>query len=508
VNLARIVERNAADHGARVAVEFGDERIRYADLAHRVDRAAAALAGPLGVGRGDRVAWLGHNHPEMLVLLFALARLGAVLVPLNFRLALPEHRYILGHAGAHVLIAERAFVSHLAPLTREVLAGSSALALVALADAPSGWLHWGELLALPAVEPGVGGSDADPVLLVYTSGTTGRPKGVVLSQANLLWNIFNAVHVHEMTSADRVLTNLPLFHVGGLNIQTLPALYAGARVCLHPRFDPAATLAAIASFRPTLTLVVPATLRAIVEHPDFATTPLTSLRMMMTGSMTTPDSLIAAVHRRGVPVGQVYGATETAPVAICLRREDAFAHVGSVGKPAPHTEVRLVKQDGTEAATGDEGEIWVRGPHVMREYWDDPQLTASAFVLGWYRTGDVGVADRDGFIRVSGRLKEMIISGGENIYPAELESILADCPEIAEAVVVGIADRRWGEVPVACVVRREGAKIDESAVLSLFDGRLARYKHPHRVVFVESLPHNAMGKVQRHAIRLEPQGGG
>ncbi len=499
MNLSRIARRNATDRGASVAIEFAGEAISYADLWARVEHATAALRYGLAIGRGDRIGWLGYNDPEMLVLLLAVARLGAMLVPLNFRLALPEHRHIVAHSGMRALLATRGFTAHLAALAGE----DTPPALVATGDVPSGWIAWSELLAAPHAPVRDEGRDADPVLLVYTSGTTGRPKGVVLTQSNLLWNAFNSAHVHEMTSADRVLTNLPLFHVGGLNIQTLPALYAGARVCLQARFDAGEALAAIARFRPTLTLVVPATLRAMVEHPQFAQTDLSSLRLVMTGSMSTPESLIEAVHARGVRVGQVYGATETAPIAVCLRAADAFSRVGFAGKPAPHTEVRLVRGDGAEALPGEEGEIRVRGPHVMQAYWNDPALTAEAFDEGWYRTGDVGVADDQGFIRISGRLREIIISGGENIYPAELEHVLADCPAILEAAVLGAPDPQWGEVPVACVVPRRGAVLDGAAVLALFEGRLARYKHPRRVVFLDSLPRNAMGKVQKGAIALD-----
>jgi fatty-acyl-CoA synthase len=310
-----------------------------------------------------------------------------------------------------------------------------------------------------------------------------------LTQSALLWNGYNSIHAHDLCQADHILTALPMFHVGGLNNQTLPALLAGATVTLHRRFDPALWLADVASRRPTTSLLVPATLQAVILHPAWAETDLSSLKMLNAGSMVIPDSLIRACHDRGVPVGQIYGCTETAPIATVLLKEDAVRKLGSAGKPAPHCEVKLV-----------EGEVWVRGPNVMREYWNDPAATAAALTPdGWFRTGDLARIDDEGYYWIIGRSKDVIISGGENIYPAELENVLADCPEIAEAAVIGIEDSKWGESACACVVAK--AEMDEQAVLKLFQDRLAKFKHPRRIIFLDSLPRNAMGKVQKAELR-------
>jgi fatty-acyl-CoA synthase len=280
-----------------------------------------------------------------------------------------------------------------------------------------------------------------------------------------------------------------MFHVGGLNNQTLPALIAGATVTLHRRFDPGAWLADVAARKPTLSLLVPATLQAVISHPDWEKADLSPLRMLNAGSMVVPESQIRAFHARGVPVGQIYGCTETAPIATVLLREDAVRKLGSAGKAALHCEVKLV-----------EGEVWVRGPNVMRGYWNDPQATATVLTPdGWFRTGDLARIDDEGYYWIMGRSRDVIISGGENIYPAELENVLADCPAVAEAAVIGIEDPKWGEAACACIVRK--APLNETAVLQLFQGRLARYKHPRRVVFLDSLPKNAMGKVQKHELK-------
>ena len=493
MNLSRIVEHWAAMRPDRVAIHFGGADLTWAALARRVDEATLRLAS-LGVHRGDRVAFLGYNHPELLAILFACARLGALLVPLNFRLAPAEHADILANAEASVLIVDPDFTAHAAAFRARL----PLLRLAALEGTPAGWFAW-RGPAPTGFEPKLHGTDADPVLIVYTSGTTGKPKGAVHTQAGLLWNIVNATLYQDITSRDHVLTVLPMFHVGGLCIQTLPVLHAGGTVTLHPRFDPGLFLRDVAARRPTLSLLVPATLKAVASHPQWATTDLSSLRELNTGSSTIPESLFAPFHARGIPVGQVYGSTETGPVSIYLRAEDALRKTGSAGKVAMHCEVRLVDTEGRDVAPGEVGEIWIRAPNLMVGYWKDPDNPS--FRDGWFRSGDLARVDEEGFYWVVGRSKDMIISGGENVYPAELESILADCPDIAEAAVVGLPDEKWGEVVVAAVVRRPGASLDQAAVLALFDGRLARYKHPRRVVFVESLPKSAIGKVQKVELR-------
>ncbi len=463
MNLSRIVEYWARHAPARVALHFEGEDWTYARLWARVVEAARGLE----VARGDRIAWLGFNHPDMLVLLLAAARRGALLVPLNWRLTAAEHRDILADCSPRWMFADT---------EHEEAARRLGVAMGRL-DAPAGIDTVGE--------------DEDELLIVYTSGTTGRPKGVVLAQSALLWNGYNGIHAHDLRATDHVLSTLPMFHVGGLNNQTLPALLAGATVTLHRRFEPGRWLADVAARRPSLSLLVPATLQAVIAHPDWPRTDLSSLRLVYTGSMVVPESLIRTFHARGVPVGQIYGSTETCPIALVLMREDAERKVGSTGKAAAHCEVRLEKD-----------EIWVRGPNVMRRYWNDPVATAAVLdAEGWFHTGDLARIDEDGFYWIMGRSKDVIISGGENIYPAELENVLADCPDLAEFAVVGVPDAKWGEAACAVVVPRPGVALDERSVLALFHERLARYKHPRRVVFAESLPKNALGKVQKQALK-------
>ncbi len=493
MNLSRIVAHWAQVRPDRVAVHFAGEDVTWAALWRRVDAATLRLAS-LGLNRGDRVAYLGYNHPEILVLLFACARLGAILVPLNFRLARAEHADILAHAEASMLVVEPDFYESAAAIRQH----RPLMRLIALRGAPAGWFAW-EGPMPTGFEPKLPGTDADPVLIVYTSGTTGKAKGAVHTQAALLWNVVNATLYQDLTSRDHVLTVLPMFHVGGLCIQTLPALHAGAMVTIHARFDPGLWLRDVATRRPTLSLLVPATIKAVITHPDWAKTDLSSLRELNTGSSTIAESLFVPFHARGIPVAQVYGSTETGPVSMYLRAEDAQRKVGSAGKPAMHAEIRLVDADGHDVQPGEVGEIWVRAPNLMSGYWKDPDNPA--FRDGWFRSGDLARVDAEGYYWVVGRSKDMIISGGENVYPAELENILADCPDVVEAAVVGVPDPKWGEAVVAAIVRRPGAALDEAAVMALFEGRLARYKLPRRISFVDALPKSAIGKVQKFEVR-------
>jgi fatty-acyl-CoA synthase len=467
----RWLERHADHAPDRVALRFGEDALTYADFAAAVRRAAAGLAAR-GVRRGDRVGFLGHNHPAQLVLLFACARLGAIQVPLNWRLAAPEWRFILSDAGARLLLA-----------TPDLLAMARDAAPPACDVVEANELHGGSAA-------GPAGRDEDPLLLVYTSGTTGRPKGAVLDARALLFNALNALHAFDLTAADRVLTVLPLFHVGGLNIQTTPALYAGAEVLLHARFDPDAFFDAVATLRPTLSLLVPAVMKALVAHPRWPSADLSSLRAVGAGSSDVPLPLIAAFHARGIPVQQIYGATETCPIAIVQTRAEALAAPGSIGRPALHVECRVADAVGRSLAPGEPGEIQVRGPSVLRGYWqrDDALLDG-----GWFPTGDVGRVDDAGRWWFTDRLKHVIISGGENIYPAEVERLLATAPGVAEGAVVGRPDPRWGEVPVAVVVPGRG--FDPGAVLAHFEGQIARFKQPRDVVPVAALPRTALGKV-------------
>jgi fatty-acyl-CoA synthase len=483
----------------KVAVRAGGDDWTYARLAREAARLAAALAAS-GVKHGDRVAFLGLNSAPELALLAACARLGAIFMPLNWRLTLHELRQLIADSEPAVIVAEADFIESCQTLGAELPNPTR----VVLGDAAApGWLGYEAFLARAdgAPVPAAAGQPQDTLLLCYTSGSTGVPKGVMLSQEAVRVNALHSVEMHDMRADDVVLSTLPLFHVGGLNNQTTPALFAGATVVLHPKFEVDTTFDAIAHDAVTLTVLVPAQLMAMFASPRWASADLSRLRMIATGSTVVPEHVTRGVHARGIPLVPIYGATETCPIAASLKAEDAFRKAGSTGRVARHCALRIVDEVDADVAPGARGEVLVRGPNVMSGYWRQPEASAAALAGGWFHSGDLGCLDADGYLWIDGRVKDLIISGGENIAPAEIENVLLECDDLAEVSVVGETDPRWGENVVAVVAPRPGREISAERVLALLDGRIARYKHPKRVVFVDALPKTALGKVRKEDVR-------
>ncbi len=474
---AGIIAGHAATNPLRVALNFEGADIDYGELAQRCERAAATLWHDWGVRTGDRVAWLGANHPGQLVLLFALARIGAMLLPLNFRLAPAEWEALVADCTPRHLVHDAIWADAAQQLaTRQGIAPHAVDELVRQPD---------ETVAPQA------GDDASPVLLVYTSGTTSQAKAAVHTQGNLLANMRIAASAQKMTPHDSIATMLPLFHVGGLCIQTLPALYAGAKVILHPRFGADTALDCFERQRPTLTLQVPATMKALIEHPRWPQADLSSLRAVWAGSSLLPSALIEAFHARGIPVCNVYGATETGPFSIALPPHAAMDHVGSCGWPVPEVEV------GIDEARDGVGELLIRGPNVVACYWPaQPACDPRA----WFHTGDLASQADDGSYTVVGRAKDLIISGGENIHPAEIETQLSEHPAVAECAAFGVPDEAWGEVVAVAVVLKPGMLVTEQQLQAHLSIRLARFKLPRRWIWLDALPKTALGKVQRQSL--------
>ena len=485
----------------QVAIRFDGADVTYSALAQEVDRTACALQ-ELGILKGHRIAWLGFNSADFLGAFFACARIGAVMVPLNFRLAPREHLFIIRNAGARMLV----FDPRLAETAELIESKLPDCRLVSLANVEARSSH-ASLPELKQASDGKVSGDLvhprNPLCIVYTSGTTGRPKGAVLTQRTIHWNGLNSQFMHDLHREDRVLTALPFFHVGGLNIQTTPALQVGATVMLSETFDAGAFLAMVANDRPTLTALVPTQMQAIASHPDWQDADLSSLRCITTGSTMVPMPLLEEWHRHDIPVIQIYGCTESGPIAIHQVMEAALTSAGSVGRPAIFCDVRLVDDDGRDVADGESGEILLRGPNLLREYWQDAEATEAAFDGDWLRTGDIGMRDDDGNYHVVDRKKRVIISGGENIYPSELERVLQEHPEVTEAFVVGVPHDKWGEVPVAAFEYAGDSAPQTESLAAMFEGRLGHMKHPRHFLAFEGMPRNAMGKVIAADLRAQ-----
>ncbi|MDA8183126.1 MAG: acyl-CoA synthetase [Acidimicrobiales bacterium] len=499
VSLGRWMAERSARAPRRRAISFEGSTRTYGDLQERIDRLAAALRAG-GVRHGDRVGYLGMNHPAFLETMFAASRLGAIFVPLNFRLTGPEITFICEDAGLHTLVADAAHQQ----LADSVRSDLSVRRLVSSEAARPGWESLDELVGAHDPIEAADEVDADEVaVIMYTSGTTGRPKGAMLTHANLWWNNVNGMLTLDVMEDDVTLVAAPLFHIGGLNVTTLITLQKGGEVVLQRSFDPGACLEAIPHHGVTTMFGVPAMFLFMSQHPGFADADLTSLRMLVCGGAPVPEPLIKLYNSRGVPIQQGYGLTETSPMVSFLTSEWALAKVGSAGRPPILTEVRLVDASGAPVSgAGERGEVCVRGPNVMKGYWNQQAATAEAIdEAGWFHTGDVGYIDEDGFLYLVDRLKDMIITGGENVYPAEVESVLYDHPAIAEVAVIGMPDERWGESVAAVAVLAKGADLTLDELREFAKPNLAAYKLPTRLELVAALPRNPAGKILKTELR-------
>jgi fatty-acyl-CoA synthase len=489
---------------ARTALVFEGRSWTYHDLNEQVDRCASAFA-ELGVCHGDRVAVLTINVPQFLEVLFACGKLGAVFVPLNFRLAAPELTFIVNDAGVHTLVVGPEFIG-LVDSVRTELCVRRYLALQA--SEGGDWLEYDDVVARAAAQASdneVGSGEV--AIIMYTSGTTGRPKGAMLTHGNLLWNNINAALAFDTLEDDITLVCAPLFHIGGLNVTTLITLLKGGTVVLMPAFDPARVLDLIEEHRINTMFGVPAMFLFMSQVPGFADRDLSSVRTFICGGAPVPEPLIRLYQDRGIPFVQGYGLTETAPFGTLLPKQDSLRKLGSAGLPPMFTEVRVVDERMEDVKPGVIGEVVIKGPNVMKGYWNRPDATAEAITHGgWFHSGDLGVLDEDGYLFLKDRKKDMIISGGENIYPAEVESVLIDHPDIADVAVIGMPDETWGEKVVAVVVKVDAGDLTPQDVIDFANGRMARYKLPREVVFTDLLPRNPAGKVLKRELRDQFQG--
>lgn len=495
-------ERSRLSSGktALVFVPTG-ERFTYGELNRRAERAAALLSDRLGIGKGDRVGLLAHNRVEYVDLFFAAAKTGIVLVPLGTRLTPHELAFIARDAGLSALVYGGEFTETVAALRVE----ADVPRWVALdAPAAAGDLSWAaELAALSEVSFERTRCDGEDLhALLYTSGTTGKPKGVMVPHRMTAWNGWNTAVCWGLTENDVSPLFTPLYHAGGLGAFLVPILTAGGTVVLHAGFDPAEIWGTVAAERCTVVLGVPTIWKLLLEHPSFEAADLSSIRWLISGGAPLPLYLIDAYQKRGIVFKQGYGLTEVGVNCFAMSVEESVAKKGSIGRPLMMTDARLVDEAGREVPVGEVGELCLRGPHVSKGYWKNRTATAAALDDdGFFHTGDLARRDEDGFFTIAGRRKDMLISGGVNVYPAEIEGELLFHPAVQDAAVVGVPDPTWGEVGVAFVVVRPGETPTKADLLAFAETRLARYKLPKDVVFVEALPRTAYGKVVKGELR-------
>ena len=492
--------RLTPEREALLELETG-QRYTYAELNDRAARCAHALLAS-GVRTGDRVAILAHNGVAHLDLLYGAARIGAVLAPLNWRLTPGELAYILGDMEPAMLLCGAEFGGVLEEL--RALAPLPPVLALDGAEMRGAAGYEAALAAAPATEPPRPElSGETPLCLLYTSGTTGRPKGAVLPHRQVLWNCINTVISWGLREDDVTPVLTPLFHTGGLFAFLTPIHYVGGRVVLARGFDAEASLRTIVEEGCTVVLGVPTLFRMWEEAPGFADADFARVRFFISGGAPCPPELMERWRRdKGVAFRQGYGLTEAGPNCFSMTDAEAVRKPGSVGRPVMHAAVRLVDPEtGRDARAGEAGELWIGGPHVCAGYWRNPEATAASLVDGWFRTGDTVRADAEGFHYIVGRYKDMIKSGGENVYAAEVEAVFREHPGVADAALIGEPDAKWGEVGLMVVVRRPGAACEEGELLRFCGGRLARYKIPRRVVFAAELPYSSYGKVVKAELR-------
>jgi fatty-acyl-CoA synthase len=469
-------------------------RHTYRAYDDRISRVARSFRSQFGIAPGDRIAVLAPNTTDTFEVQFACSRIGAIFVPLNWRLANPELRAILADCAPAMLVYDPEFAER-----AEELAQSRGIGKL---------VSFGpmfERIALdgPPLDQPVAASLDDISTILYTSGTTGRPKGAIITHGMNFWNTVHSMALAGVARSTVFLGLLPLFHTGGLNVFSYPVFQVGGTVMIMRTFDPGEALRLIGDPSAGITHMfgVPANFQFMGQHPRFAETDMSRLVFAGVGGAPTPDAILRTWQEQGAILQQGYGMTETSPLVLVLDKEDAVRKAGSAGKPALNMEMRVVGEDGSDSAPGTIGELWVRGPNITKGYWNQPEVTAASFTDGWLHTGDAALVDDEGYYFIVDRWKDMYISGGENVYPAEVENVLYQNESISEAAVIGISDARWGQVGRAIVVVKPGWTLTEDEVVAHCAVNLARYKLPHSVVFTDALPRNATGKVHKPTLR-------
>lgn len=496
------IKRHAERTPARLAMvdAHTGRTFTYAEVNERANRLASFLKDKLSIVQGDRVSILAQNSSDYYEVLFACGKMGAILNTLNWRLAVPELAFILDDCSPRVLIYEPAFADSVNALRAEI---ATEFYVVMGEQAPEGeWTYEGALQ-----EGSPDGVDMPPLkytdtwAILYTSGTTGRPKGAQVTYGNFFYNAVGMGRAIDLTSQDVNLNVLPTFHSGGLGLYAGPIFHAGGTLVVMRAFDPGAFLRLIEEWKVSVLLLVPSIYLMLSQFPDFGQSDLSSVRHWGSGGSSLPPSLVHQYAEKGIAIQQGFGMTETGPTVFIITKEDAVRKAGSVGKPVLHTDVCIMDREGNVLGPNEVGELCIRGGNVTTGYWNRPEATAEALVDGWLHSGDAAMYDDEGFYYIVDRWKDMFISGGENVYPAEVENVIYQHPAVSEVAVIGVPNPRWQEVGRAVVVVKQGQTLTEQDVIQFCQGKLARYKIPKSVVFIEALPRTAAGKVLKRELR-------
>jgi fatty-acyl-CoA synthase len=510
------LERQTIYFPAQLLFTYEGRTWDYAEFFAEVREQATALHAA-GVQPGERVAYLGLNSISFMRTMFACWWLGVVFVPLNFRLAPREIAGLLEQCTPRTLFVEPGHRDVIDTMLgyADVAIGDMALLLIdddhavpVSGSITAPWVPasaWVRERLVGAAEPAIQGADEDDLaILMFTSGTTGQPKGVELSYGNIWWNSVNVDSLVDTRRGDTNLAVAPLFHIGGLNALTIRVMVRGGHVVVRRTFDPRQVLRDIQEYKVNQAFLVPAMLSAMAQSEEFETSRLESLRALICAGAPVPTILLRQYQGKGVEVQQAWGLTETAPFATYLPAELTHQRPGSCGVPMPFTQIKVVDPlTGIEVEeAGQTGELWVKGPNVTRRYWNNPAATEAAFTDGWFHSGDIGYRDAEGFLYVVDRLKDMIITGGENVYPAEVERALMEYPGVLDVAVVGVVDEQWGESVVAVMSCAEGTIPSIEEVREFSAGLLARYKLPKKLVLTGAVPRNGAGKLDKMAVRL------
>jgi len=486
-NLYKYIQINAKIYPKKTALIFQDSKITYNELLKKIDSLELYLLKNLNIKPNDRIAILAYNRLEFILLFYACAKIGSILVPLNWRLTNYEIEGIIKEIKPKAFFIESEFKKTSSSISLKY----KNIKIIGIDFKPRSNLTIKNLTNInikSKIYNKIKNNIQKPLLIIYTSGTTGKPKGAVITQKAIYYNNLNSIYMHQLNNTDIILTVIPLFHVGGLNIQTIPSLHIGATVILIKKFDIIETFKLLKKHKPTFTVFVPTIMEALIKSKSWKTSKLNSLKAITTGSTIVSPELIKTYEKKSIPIIQVYGSTETCPIAICQNILDKRVPIGNVGKSALHNKIKIFNKNNT-------GEIGIKGLNLFSYYWKNKEATINSFQNGWFMTGDYAKKNKNNQYFILGRKVDVIISGGENIYPAELEQVLTEENNVQEAAVIGVPDNKWQEAPIAFIKIKKSSSFFPKKILNNISLKLAKYKLPQKLIKIELIPKNALGKI-------------